>query len=81
MIEKILCTVNMTGTKEIKHILQTKAFRENHLSSVFDSTDKLGSRFRILTALLRLIRAISTVINSVTFPPEWNAFVSFATEL
>lgn len=34
MIEKILSTVNLTGTKEIKHILQTKAFRENHLTRI-----------------------------------------------
>lgn len=34
MTVKILTSVNLTATKEIKHVLQTKAFRENHLTSI-----------------------------------------------
>lgn len=37
--------------------------------------------FRILTAVVRFVRSITTVIHGVTFPPERDAFISFALKL
>ena len=37
--------------------------------------------FRILTAVVRFVRSITTVIHGVTFPPERDALISFALKL
>lgn len=34
-----------------------------------------------LTAVCRLIRAVTAVVLSITLPPEWNALVIFANKL
>lgn len=38
----------------------------------------LAFKFR---TIIRLVRPITTVVHGVTFPPEWDTFISFASKL